>query len=173
MASSNLPSSSALTVLLIDSHKEDREYWAQRLRISSPDCVVLEADTGEAGLTICRSQHVDCVVTELTLPDMSGFHFLMKLIKRPLYPERAVIFLSNTLLPPMARLATNNGAQAYLVKSRISGDHLDLVIRKAINAVSFKQKDLGRSVSPSATAATRTGQKTSPYLAPRTGAKTP
>ena len=125
---SNRSDSSALTVLLIDSHKEDREYWSQRLRISSPDSVVLEADTAETGLTICRSQHVDCVVTELTLPDMSGFEVLIKLVTRPLHPERPVIFLSNTLLPPMARLATNNGAQAYLVKSRISGDHLDLVI---------------------------------------------
>jgi len=135
---------SGTTVLLIDAHKADREYWTQRLRIASPDHVVLEADTGEAGLAICRSQHVDCVVTELTLPDMSGFQVLLKLVTRPLYPELAVILLSNTLLLPMARLATNNGAQAYLVKSRISGDHLDLVIRKAVNAVSFKPKSLRR-----------------------------
>ena len=146
------PSLPAATILLIDPHKEDRAYWAQRLTIASPDNVVLEADNGEAGLAICRSQHVDCVVTELTLPDMSGFQVLIKLVTRPLYPERAVIFLSNTLLPPMARLATNNGAQAYLVKSRISGDHLDLVIRKAVNVVSLKRKGLGRSASSSATA---------------------
>ena len=142
---------STLTVLLIDSHKEDREYWAQRLSIASPASVVLEADTGQTGLAICLSQHVDCVVTELTLPDMSGFQVLIKLVTRPLYPQRAVIFLSNTLLLPMARLATNNGAQAYLVKSHISGEHLDFVIRKAVNAVSLKQKDLGRPTASPAT----------------------
>ena len=36
---------SAITVLLIDAHKEDREYWTQHLLISSPDYVVLEAET--------------------------------------------------------------------------------------------------------------------------------
>jgi hypothetical protein len=39
------PVQSAITVLLIDAHKEDREYWTQHLLISSPDYVVLEAET--------------------------------------------------------------------------------------------------------------------------------
>jgi DNA-binding NarL/FixJ family response regulator len=151
------PTRSAATILLIDPHNEEREYWAQRLRTSSADSVVLEADTGEVGLSICRSQYVDCVVTELTLSDMSGFQLLIKLVPRPLSPDRAVIFLTNTLLLPMARLATNNGAQAYLVKTRISGDHLDLVIRNAINAVSVKQQALARSTSSSARTLLRQG----------------
>src|SRR5512145_3545949 len=79
----SLPSvQSAITVLLMDAHKEDREYWAQRLLISSPDYAVLEAGTGAAGQVICRSQRVDCVVLELTLPDMSGFQALKQLVPR-------------------------------------------------------------------------------------------
>ena len=66
------------TVLLIDAFKEDRQYWAGRLHISSPDCVVLEADNGAAGLAVCKSQRVDCVVLELNLPDMPGFELLGK-----------------------------------------------------------------------------------------------
>ena len=33
------------TVLLIDSYKEDRENWVQRLSDSAPDYLVLEAET--------------------------------------------------------------------------------------------------------------------------------
>src|SRR4030095_15605501 len=133
---------SAITVLLIDAHKEDREYWAQRLLISSPDYVVLEAETGAAGLAICRSQRVDCVVLELTLRDMSGFQALTRLLPRAYYPEPAVIFLSRTTLQPMAELAMKNGAQAYLIKSHISGDDLDRAIRKALAPVGSSHEKL-------------------------------
>jgi DNA-binding NarL/FixJ family response regulator len=132
----SLPSvQSAITVLLIDAHKDDRQYWAQRLLISSPDYVVLEAETGAAALAICRSQRVDCVVLELTLPDMSGFQALTQLVSRAYYPAPAVIFLSRATLQPMANLAMKSGAQAYLIKAHISGDDLDRAIRKALAPV--------------------------------------
>jgi DNA-binding NarL/FixJ family response regulator len=122
-------------ILLIDSHQEDREYWAQRLTLSSPDCMVLEAITGAAGLSICCSQRIDCVITELTLPDMSGFEVLLTLVPRARRPDTAVIFLTQITLSEMSTFALNSGAQAYLIKSRISGDDLDREVRKAIAAV--------------------------------------
>jgi DNA-binding NarL/FixJ family response regulator len=127
------------TVLLIDPHKEDREYWTQRLNISSPDYVVLEAETGKAGLLICRQQRVDCVLVELSLPDMSGFEVLINLVPRARQPEIAVIFLTRLALYPMGDLAMKNGAQEYLVKSHVAGDNLDWAIQKAIFAVAFKK----------------------------------
>jgi len=127
-------------VLLIDSCKENRQYWSQRLNISSPYWVVLEADSGAAGLAICHSQRVDCVITELTLPDMSGFEVLVDLVPRARRPEIAVIMLTDITLPAMAALALNSGAKAYLIKSRISGDYLDRAIRKAIAGIGPSRK---------------------------------
>ena len=124
-----------ITVLLIDSDKRDREYWAQRLIISSPDDVVLEADTGASGLAICHAQHVDCVVTELDLSDMSGFKVLVDLVPRFSHPQIAVIILSRLTLRDLAELAMKNGAQAYLRKSHASGDQLAMTIHKALAAV--------------------------------------
>ena len=121
-------------VLLIDGHREEREYWKQHLTISSLDYVVLEADTGAAGLDICQSQSIDCVVTELNLPDMSGFELLVHIVARLSKPDIAVIMLTHTTIPAMATFALNMGAQAYLIKSCISGGYLDAVIRKAIVA---------------------------------------
>jgi hypothetical protein len=44
----------ATTILFIDSHEDARQYFVQRLTISSPDYVVLEADTGAAGLSFAN-----------------------------------------------------------------------------------------------------------------------
>ena len=143
MAHAKLPPSHlATTVLVIDAFKEDREYWAQRLHISSPNYVVLEAETGAAGLAVCQSHRVDCVVLEMNLPDMPGFGLLIKLVQRPRHPEMPVIILSRVDLPPLAKLAKNNGAQAFLVKSQTSGDQLSLTIHKAIAAVGPITKEL-------------------------------
>ena len=49
------------TILLIDHQDDDRQYWVQRLRMSSPGYVILEASSGKAGLAICQSQRVDCM----------------------------------------------------------------------------------------------------------------
>ena len=129
----------ARTVLIVDAFKEDREYWAQRLRISLPNYVVLEADSGTAALAICQTQRVDCVILEMNLPDVPGFELLIKLVPRASYPEIAVIMLSRVELAPMAQLARDNGAQAFLIKSRASGDQLSMVIHKAIATVALKR----------------------------------
>jgi DNA-binding NarL/FixJ family response regulator len=130
------------TILFIDNHDDERQYWAQRLRISLPDYVVLEASTGKAGLVICRSQRVECVISELTLPDISGFEVLLQLVSTPRHPEIAFIFLTRLTLSSMRHLALNNGAQAYLVKSHSSCDDLDRTIHKALASVAPTRKEL-------------------------------
>jgi CheY-like chemotaxis protein len=128
-----------IKVLLVDPNKEDREYWVDRLTISSPAFSVLEADNGAVALAICQSQRIDCVVVELTLPDMSGFQLLTRLIPRAFHPQLPVILLSRLNLPPMRRLAINNGAQTYLHKSAVAGHVLGWEIQKAIAAVAFQR----------------------------------
>ncbi len=66
-------------VLLIDSNEEERQYWRERLKISSNDYTVVEATNAERGLAIYKSESSDCVATELHLPDMSGFQVLTRL----------------------------------------------------------------------------------------------
>ena len=130
------------TILFIDNHDDDRQYWVQRLKMSSPGYVILEASTGKSGLAICRSQRVECIISELTLPDMSGFDVLLQVVPKPRHPEIAFIFLTRLTLAPMRHLALNNGAQAYLVKSHSSGDELDSTIHKTLATVGPTRKEL-------------------------------
>src|SRR5215204_2559000 len=53
---------------------------------------------------------------------MSGFQLLLNLIPLARKPTIAVIMLTRLDLPPVAQLAKNSGAYAYLVKSRATGD---------------------------------------------------
>ena len=129
------------TILLIDHHDDDRQYWVDRLRMSSPDYVILEASTGKAGLAICRSQRVECIVSELALPDMSGFEVLSQMVPDPRHPEIAYIFFTRLTLAPMKDLALRNGAHAYLFKARSSGDELDRTIDNALAKFAFTRTE--------------------------------
>lgn len=79
------------------------------------------------------------MVVELTLPDMPGFQFLTRVIPRAFRPQIPVILFSRLNLPPMRRLAMNNGAQTYLVKSDVAGHELVREIHKAIAAVARRK----------------------------------
>ena len=98
---------------------------------------------GRAGLDLCRSQRIDCVLLEATLPDMSGLQILVNLIPLASRPKIAVIMLTRLDLPPVAKLALSNGAQAYFVKSRASAERVDVAILKAIAAVGPMGKEHG------------------------------
>lgn len=124
-----------IRVLFIDRHQEDRRAWAHALKMFSPDSVVLEAETGAAGLAMCQSQRVDCVVVELTLPDMSGFQMLVDLVPCPRTPTVGVIMFTRLPVPSIADLAISQGAQDFLIKSHTSVDQLHTAIREAIAKV--------------------------------------
>lgn len=127
-------------ILLIDGNHEDREYYAQRLRISAPDLVVVHAADGKSGLALCKPQSIDCVVLEIDLPDMSGFEVLLKLVPLVQHPEIAVIVLTRLANQYLLEAALNNAAQAALHKTMASGDLLYKTVLKAISAVQMDRK---------------------------------
>src|SRR5215213_4922272 len=100
----------ATTVLIIDGNDIHREYYAHRLRIFSPDYLVVEAKDGETGLGLYRSRTIDCILLELDLPDRSGFQVLVDLVPIVNRPEVAVIVLTSLTQPGLHELARKNGA---------------------------------------------------------------
>ena len=131
----------ATIVLLIDHIDKDRTYYAERIRFGLPDCQVLEAHDGRSGLELYKSQNVDCIVTELTLPDMSGFELLIEAIPHASQPQVAVIILAGVASKTLADIARINGAQAFLAKRITSGYELVSVIQQAIAKVGPTRKD--------------------------------
>jgi CheY-like chemotaxis protein len=131
----------ATTILLIDEDNKDRTYYADRLKASIPDCIVLEAKDGQSGLELYKSRQVDCIVTELHLPDMYGFELLVEVVPSASQPSLAVIMLTRSAGAALADLAKTNGAQALLMKRFTSGDELVQAVRKAIAVVGPTRKD--------------------------------
>lgn len=127
-------------VLFIDGNDNERAYYADRLRSSSADYEIFEAVSGAAGLEICKSHPIDCVVLEIDLPDISGFQVLLKLVPVARHPDIAVIVLTRVSNRHVLDLARKNGAQAVLTKFGASGDVLDRALFKAMAAVQAERK---------------------------------
>src|SRR5438105_1653058 len=113
------------SVLLIDSSRNQRRYWADELKRVSPDYVIVEAEDRETGLSVFRSRRFDCVVLELALGDQSGFQLLIDLIPNATSPRVAVVVLSHMTQTGVWALARLNGAHGCLVKEYTTGKDLD------------------------------------------------
>jgi DNA-binding NarL/FixJ family response regulator len=134
------PSTPLTTVLLIDDNDKDRTYYAKRIRMGIPDCMVLEARDGQSGLALYRSRKIDCILTEVYLPDMSGFELLIELVPRAIKPAVAVIILTRTVSKPLNALAMQLGAQGFFVKRFTSGDELRQIIPRTIARIGPDEK---------------------------------
>src|SRR5256885_14061906 len=91
LTNSYLPNTS---VLLIDSSKKQRTYWADQLRRCPSGYEVIEASDAQSGLDIYRSRRIGCVVFEISLPDQTGFKTLVELVPLASKPHVAVVVLT-------------------------------------------------------------------------------
>jgi DNA-binding NarL/FixJ family response regulator len=127
--------SATTTILLIDGHEKDRTYYVDRLKNFLPGWVILEAKDGRSGIDLYKSRHIDCIVTEIQLPDMAGFQLLFQVVPLMSPQNVAVIFLARAALPASVDFAGRHGAQAFLMKRLTSGEELVEAVRKAIAVV--------------------------------------
>ena len=120
------------SVLLIDGIDADRTYWADQLRRYPSDYEIVEAPDGQSGLALYRSRRIDCVVLELSLPDLSGFETLVELVPLASRPQIAVIILALMKQRGVWELARRTGAYTCLAKKFTSGEGLDKTIQRAV-----------------------------------------
>lgn len=127
-------SNSMIRVLFIAPNDAERQSWAGALKCSA-DYIILQAADARSGLALVQSEEVDCVVLELDLPDRNGLSVLLRLVDYAHRPRIAVVVLTGLALAGLSELASRNGAQAFLIKDKISGKDLDLAIRRSIARV--------------------------------------
>ena len=128
-----------MKVLFIDPEEQTSLAWADRLKIFSSDYDVLHAADGHSGLSLLRTEQVDCVVLELNQLDNSGLSLLLNLVPRVRHPDLPIVVLTNFDLAALFPLAIQHGAHSCLVKSQTSVEDLDRAIRKAIAVVGPKK----------------------------------
>ena len=124
--------SKARSILLIEDNHKVRSYYSDHLKLKCPDYVILEAATGQTGLDLYQQQSIDCVVLDLSLPDMSGFEVLARLIPVGSKPPVPVVILTSIDSGVLLEVGKSNGAFMALQKDNTSGDELSRVVRTAI-----------------------------------------
>src|SRR5437868_3316566 len=129
------------SVLLIDSSKKQRTYWADQLRRCPSGYEVLEASDAQTGLDLYRSRRIDCVVLEISLPDQTGFKTLVELVPLASKPHVAVVILTLLTHPGVWRLAKESGAHACLAKEFTTGEDLDRALQRAVAFVGQLPKE--------------------------------
>jgi two-component system, OmpR family, KDP operon response regulator KdpE len=106
-------------ILVIDDEIQIRRFL--RLSLEAHNYKVKEADTGEEGLSMVRSTHPDCIILDLSLPDMDGLEVLKKMREWSVVPV-IVLSVRNSEQDKIDLL--DAGANDYLTKPFGTGELL-------------------------------------------------
>jgi two-component system response regulator HydG len=89
-------------------------------------------DSGAQAMELLDQQasEIDCVLTDLYMPGVSGMDVLMHV--RQHWPELSVVMLTGNADVPSAVTAIRSGAFDYLVKPSITADTLAVAMRRAV-----------------------------------------
>ena len=120
-----------IRVLHIEDNPADAAFIREMLAEAENISFDLEwKDSLSAGLLRLSKIETDVVLLDLVLPDSRGFVTFTK--TRSQAPEIPIVILSGIPDEKLALKAVHEGAQDYLIKSRINGDLLVRTIRYAI-----------------------------------------
>jgi putative PEP-CTERM system response regulator len=125
------------TVLVADDEKNIREGLAEALQLEGYD-VALAAD-GEEALRTVEEGRVDCIVTDLRMPKVSGNEVLKHVAGA--YPGLPVIVLTGHGTIEDAVDAMRIGAFDFITKP-VNLDHLALLIKRALASRELEQRNI-------------------------------
>jgi DNA-binding NarL/FixJ family response regulator len=116
-----------------------------------PEPLQVEFDTAErlSDLTSARAAAADCAIVDLSLPDAEGLDALVVL--RSMSGDLPIVVLTGFDDLEVGLTALRNGADDYLIKSKVDGSSLDRAVRYAI-----ARRQLTRESAAAAAAATIT-----------------
>jgi two-component system, NtrC family, response regulator PilR len=98
-------------ILVVDDDDIIRDTLCELL---SQDHACQTADTAEEALTKLKSQHFDVVLTDISMPGLSGLELLNRVVQ--LYPGTPVIIVSGIADEEQAQNLMRQGAFDYLLK---------------------------------------------------------
>jgi len=99
-------------ILVVDDEPSVREILSQWLTLSGYSCSM--ADSGDSAMDVLKERKFDLVVSDITMPGMSGVH-LLALIRQS-YPDVAVIMVTAVDDRATATHALELGAYGYVIK---------------------------------------------------------
>jgi len=122
-------------ILVVDDDPDIRKILFDRL--DSLGYTVYTAENGQEALNKVNQEEPDLMFLDLQLPQLSGLQVLKRLKDNP---ELAVIIITAFGTIEKAVEAMKEGAYDFITKP-FSPDHLDLVIRKALECRALRQEN--------------------------------
>ncbi|NLD15827.1 MAG: response regulator transcription factor [Gammaproteobacteria bacterium] len=104
-----------MKILLVDAHPVVREGFSGLLQSAIPEVVILQAATGEQALERTSLDIPALVVTDISLPGISGLETCRRLLQR--LPQLPVLFFSAHTELALVRQAMAQGARGYVGKA--------------------------------------------------------
>ncbi len=151
--------SAAIRVVLVDDHALVRQGF-RRILEDDPDLTVVgEASNGLDAIALVKKTDPDVVVMDMAMPEMSGLHATMELIKQR--PGTKILILSMYSDEQYVRNALDAGAKGYILKNAIEND-----LTRAVKAVAGGEQYLAPELSSVLIKAIQSGsfdKSTDPY----------
>ncbi|MBN1218275.1 MAG: response regulator [Anaerolineae bacterium] len=110
------------TLLLVEDDANSRRSIKKLLNGS--DVKISEAEQGQQALDLLQTQHFDCMILDLNLPDMSGFEVLNKIKTNGFIAKCPVIVYTGRDLTPEENVELMKYADRVIVKGVMSPERL-------------------------------------------------
>ena len=136
--------------VLVDDHALVRQGFRRILEDDSELTVVGEASNGTDAIALVKKTDPDVVVMDMAMPEMSGLHATMEMIKQR--PGTKILILSMYSDEQYVRNALDAGAKGYILKSAIEND-----LTRAVKAVAAGEQYLAPELSSLLIRAIQTG----------------
>jgi len=116
------------SILVVEDEKNIREGLGRSLEMDGYE--VLLAEDGKQGWSLVNEEHVDLVIADLKMPEMSGEELLKRISSA--YPTIPVIILTGHGTIESAVEAMRNGAFDFVTKP-VNLDRLSLLAKRALS----------------------------------------
>ncbi len=138
---------SIYTILIVEDFSIDQEVYCRYLEQDTKyQYHILQAETGEDALDICRENNPDIILLDFLLPDMDGLSIIHSLREMKPDHEIPIIMLTGQGDETIALRLMKDSVIDYLVKSKITAEKLQNSLHKIIDESIKKQSELKASI---------------------------
>ena len=131
---------SRLRLLLVDDDETDREIIGRALKRCGLSYHLSEARTGRQGLERLQSEHFDCALIDLNLPDGNSLERFAGYLATPGVDKPGIVLITGDGNEKTAATAIQIGVQEYLTKSEVSASSIRRTIEQALEKASLSRQ---------------------------------
>jgi DNA-binding NarL/FixJ family response regulator len=114
-----------IRILIVDDHPLLREGVAALIAGRADMNLVAQASNGREAIAQFRLHHPDVTLMDLQMPDMNGIDAIIAI--RGEFPDARIVVLTTYSGDALAQRALKAGAKAYVLKSHVRKDLLDII----------------------------------------------